>query len=90
MKKKDLSTLETYNRYYGRTLDECYTTCSSAKAVSFRHIREEMESLDGWGLTVLSYNTFMYTCAYKYYNEELDREILVLHTPSKRTEISLD
>lgn len=90
MKKKDLAVFETYNRYRGRSLYDCYNRPSTAKASSWSDIYREMVRLQGWGLTVLSYNTLMYTCAYTYYNAELDSEILVLHTPSTRREIVLD
>lgn len=90
MKKKDLSILETYNRYEGRTLYDCYNATSSVKADSWFSIYTEMVRLKGYGLTVLSYNTFMYTCAYKYYDEIREVEILVVHTPSTRREIVLE
>ena len=41
-------------------------------------IKEEMKENDGYGFFILSYNTFMFTCAYRVNND------LVYYTPSQK------
>lgn len=89
MKKRDYETLQTYNRYYGRTLYECYNKPSTEKVSSWFNIHNEMVSKGGWGLTVLSYNTFMYTCAYTYEYEPTNTKIMVVHTPTSKREFEI-
>lgn len=90
MKKKDNDILNTYNRYYGRTLYDCYNKPSTEKATSWFNIHNEMIANKGYGLTVLSYNTFMYTCAYTYTDESTNTELLVVHTPTTKREFEIE
>ena len=85
MTKQEKGYVYAYNYYYGRTLDDCYNKPSALKFCIWQDIREECYNNDGQVLTVLSYNAFMFTCAY----EIPSKNILVVHTPSKRIEIAL-
>lgn len=64
MNKKFQSVIERYALYAGRTLSDCYANPSQAKINAWDSIRQEMVATNGWGLTVLSYNSQFFTCAY--------------------------
>ena len=86
MTKREQCIVECYNETENRGLFDCYNQPSPYKISAYEDIKSEKISLCGYGLKVLSYNTFMFTCAYKYINEK-GVEILVHHTPTKKEEI---
>ena len=83
MKERDLQILKSYVKYHGRTLEQCYNNPSTAKISAYNAIRREMIENNGDCLTVLSYNTFMFTCAYTYIDGNNDWW-LVYHTPNNK------
>lgn len=85
MTKQEKGYVSAYNFYYGRTLDDCYNRPSTTKSSIWESIREECYTNNGEVLTVLSYNSFMFVCAYEIPQDN----ILVVHTPTKRIEIKL-
>ena len=82
--EKKIDILNTYERYYGRTLHDVYGKCSTKKWNSYNDIKDEMIKLGGSGLTIISFNSNMYTVAYT-----LDTDI-VYHTKTKRELIPLE
>lgn len=85
MTKQEKQYVNTFNYHYGRVLSDCYDRPSFSKVSAWERIREECYNNNGQVLTVLSYNTFMFVCAYEIPQDN----ILVVHTPSKRIEIAL-
>lgn len=81
-KKQQLNIVTSYDRYFERTMYDCYTQPSATKIRAYSDIEHEMYRQDGCGLTVISYNTHMFTCAYL---ESVENEMyLVYHTATKR------
>ena len=85
MSKQGLQILKTMERHYGRTIHHVYGRMSYEKLRAWEQIQDEMSRHDGFGLTILSYNAYMFTCGYFYYND-LGQKILVHRTPTKREE----
>lgn len=85
MTKQEKSIVDNYNYYYGRQIEDCYTKMSAAKSSSWAHIKNEMIVNGGYGLTVISHNTFMYTCAYTMPKD--GGEVLVYHSPTTKKTI---
>ena len=84
--KVQLRIIENYKNSHITTLEQAYKTCSSAKQQSYRDIYEEMLLNKGFGIRILSANTFQYTCAYI---TDLEECTLVYHTASKKVVIPL-
>ena len=82
--EKKIDILKTYNRHYGRTLSDVYGRFSDKKRESYEKIKKEMNSLGGHGLTVISFNSNMYTVAYTLGTD------LVYHTKTRRELIPLE
>ena len=82
--EKKIDILKTYKRYYGRTLSDVYSRCSNKKHESYEKIKNEMHDLGGNGLTVISFNSNMYTVAYTLGTN------LVYHTKTRREIIPLE
>ena len=83
MSKKQSYVVDQLNRYMGRELTDCYAKPSSAKQYAWDTIKREMHVIGGWGLTVLSYNVYTFTCAY-YAVDDAGNTFVVHHTPSKK------
>ena len=68
--------------YYGyRDLFDCYTRPSPIKESIWDSIYNECyNKLEGYGLTVLSANTFQFTCGYIYPDKETGALILRVYT----------
>ena len=82
--EKKINILKTYKRHYGRTLSDVYGKFSNKKLESYEKIKKEMNDLDGHGLTVISFNSNMYTVAYTLGTD------LVYHTKTRRELIPLE
>lgn len=68
---------------YGlRTLEDCYKSYSHDKARSYYNIKLECEELDGYDFTILSANTWQYSCGYVYPDKETGALILRVETAS--------
>lgn len=86
--KKKKEVVERLKREYGRTLFHCYKTPSTKKLKAWETIIYEMYQNDGCGLTVLSYNSQMFTCAYTYC-DRTGKILVSYHTPNYNTVFEL-
>ena len=75
--------------YYGhRRLSDCYKNPSWAKVSAEREIAKEMYNKDGYGYSVISYNTSIFTCGYLF---NRDGELwFAVHTPSYYGEMKVE
>lgn len=87
MTKKQMELVERYNSAEHASVWSCYGKPSWNKVGAEREILDEMNANDGWGYRVTSYNTFHFSCAYKYMKDGM--ETLVYHTSANRWEIPL-
>ena len=76
-----------YQKMYAMRGDYCladaYGSYSSAKASAWKHCEEKRDDYDGWGLKVLSHNTYMFTAGFEFENPETGAIALYIITPSK-------
>ena len=80
--------MRAVNKYGYRYLCDCYNRPSCAKMSAERAIIDEMCSKDGYGYSVISYNTTMFTCGYLFNrNDEL---WFAVHTPSYYGEMKVE
>ena len=75
--------------YYGhRRLSDCYKNPSCAKMSAERAIIDEMCSKGGYGYSVITYNSNIFTCGYLF---NRDGELwFVIHTPTKYGEMKVE
>lgn len=75
--------------YYGyRSIFDCYKNPSWRKISAERAIINEMCSKAGYGYSVISYNTNMFTCGYLF---NKDGELwFAIHTPSYYGEMKVE
>lgn len=66
MKECNKCLLVTFNRYKGRCLTDCYIKPSATKIKIWADLLFDMSEKGGHDLTVLSYNTYMFTAGYTY------------------------
>lgn len=64
MTKRQLAIFESYLRSTKTSLTECYNKPSVRKKAIFNNIIEEVASLDGSDLRVISHNTNIFTVGY--------------------------
>ena len=92
MTKKQISLIESYRnnvlKYGYRFLSDVYERCSIRKKNAELCILNEMEYYNGYGYTIMSYNTTMFTCAYIY--EKGGNKYMVYHTPTNRIEFVIE
>lgn len=86
------SYYERYNdavsRYGYRRICDCYKSPSWAKMSAEREIAKEMHNKDGYGYSVISYNTNIFTCGYLF---NRDGELwFSVHTPSYYGEMKVE
>lgn len=68
------------NNYGYRRIYDCYNNPSGAKVSAEREIVKECDNKDGYGYSVISYNTNIFTCGYLF---NRDNELwFAVHTPS--------
>ena len=68
------------SKYGFRSIHDCYNNPSEAKVSAERAIIDEMRSKDGYGYSVISYNTSVFTGGYMF---SRGREFwFAVHTPS--------
>lgn len=76
--KKARSYVNHYNRtYFPLTLDDVYKSYSVAKLHVWEYCQRKCDSMNGRRLTVLSYNSFVFTAAFEYTHP--DTGVLMLH-----------
>ena len=75
--------------YYGhRKVSDCYNNPSWAKISAERAIIYEMCIKDGYGYSVISYNTSIFTCGYLF---RKDGELwFAVHTPTNYGEMKVE
>ncbi len=77
-----------YHRTPNDGLYDVYTKPSHNKINAYERIYHEMMQAGGYGLKILSYNTFMFTCAYMVQGKD-GALYLIYHTPSKKEVIGV-
>ena len=75
--------------YYGhRHINDCYKKPSCAKMSAEKTIANEIYCRDGYGYSVITYNTNMFTCGYLF---NRDGELwFAVHTPSHYGEMKVE
>lgn len=80
--------MRAVNKYGYRRICDCYKNPSCAKMRVEREIADEMYSRDGYGYSVISYNTSIFTCGYLF---NRDGELrFAVHTPSYYGEMKVE
>lgn len=80
--------IRAVNRYGYRCTCDCYKNPSFAKVIAEKTIINEMYSRDGYGYSVISYNTSIFTCGYLF---NRDSELwFAVHTPSYYGEMKVE
>ncbi len=78
---------QRYQQMYAMSGDNCladaYGSYSKAKADAWKYCEEKRDKYDGWGLKVLSHNTYMFTAGFEFENPETGAVALCIITPSK-------
>ena len=78
---------QRYQRMYAMSGDYCladaYGRYSKAKADAWKYCEEKRDKYEGWGLKVLSHNSFMFTAGFEFENPETGAIALCIITPSK-------
>lgn len=91
--KKAQSLIESYDnaifRYGYRRLHDCYNSYSASKDYAERFIVNTMVDKCGSGYTVISHNTFGFTCGYLY-PDSTGALILRIETPRNTFETRYD
>lgn len=88
MNKRQTNILQLYRVSIDRRLEDVYSTFSTAKRKAYEDCIYDMLSNGGYDFKILSYNTYMFTCAYRY--EDAKGFIhLVYHTATKREDITI-
>ena len=86
MNKRQTNIVKAYRRSTDRRLEDVYSTFSTAKRNAYEYCINDMVNNSGYDFRILSYNTFMFTCAYRY--EDVNGRLhLVYHTANKREDI---
>lgn len=76
------------NKYGYRHLSDCYKNPSGLKVSAERMIAREIYSKDGYGYSVIVYNTNIFTCGYLF---KRDGELwFAVHTPSYYGEMKVE
>ena len=76
------------NKYGYRRLSDCYKNPSGAKMSAERAIADEIYSRGGYGYSVISYNTSIFTCGYLFKRD--DELWFAVHTPSYYGEMKVE
>lgn len=63
-------------------LGDCYRRYSIEKSIAYHKIREEMHSVGGQDLRIISHNCNIFTCGYIYTDRETGVLKFVYHTPT--------
>lgn len=88
MKRNEKVAKENINRYEKSNMlniTDAYTKPSTAKTNIFFNILRDMANNAGWGLKIISYNTFMFTCGYLFTDKETGVIKFKYFTPSYTT-----
>jgi hypothetical protein len=87
--KKARSYVNHYNRtYFPLTLDDVYKSYSVAKLHAWEYCQRKCDSMNGRRLTVLSYNSFVFTAAFEYTHP--DTGVLMLHVETNSNSYDME
>ena len=89
MTKNDNKIIIRYFDSADYSLYHVYKTYSTAKAISFESILQEMRACNGYDMRILSHNSSFYTCAYRW-QDSTGREWLVYHTAYNKRSILIN
>lgn len=80
--------MRVVSKYGYRDISDCYKNPSCAKMRAERVIVDGMHSRDGYGYSVIGYNTSIFTCGYLF---KRDGELwFAVHTPSYYGEMKVE
>lgn len=85
--KKAQNLIHNYEYANASELWQVYDNYSYAKQRAFEWCKERMHELDGYGFRICTFNTFQFTCAFKFMFE--GEEWLQYHTASYTYNIKL-
>lgn len=77
---------ERYSNMYHTDLNDCYNNYSDAKARAWEYCKGLCNKYNGYGLSIISYNTFMFTAGFTYYDAD-NKKHFVFITPSYDADI---
>ena len=69
-KKNAQNALTAWKKSTLVNLTDAYKKPSAAKSHIWNTCRENMAACGGWGLRIISYNTFMFTCGFLFTDPE--------------------
>ena len=81
LNKRQQSILEAYNRSDLYYLHECYERPSWFKMRAYEDCKKTCADMNGWGFTIISYNTCMFSIGFKYVKDGF----VWLHYETNRT-----
>lgn len=79
------ANISAYDKSEMFRIEDAYKTPSPAKHSAFFDILYEMVNNAGWGLKVITYNTFMFTCGYLFADKETGVIKFKYFTPNHTT-----
>ena len=85
--KEALYITDLYERATATSLDEVYGRYSAKKKEAFEYCRNLMAKYNGWGLKILSHNTFVFTAGFEFVSDETGAVNIMYITPSKDTAV---
>ena len=87
-RKEKENLIRSYNNSRLYSLNECYNNCSSRKWKAFKYCLDLKEKYNGKALKILSYNTFMFTAAFEFIEDGVEK--LMYITPSYDRSFPID
>lgn len=93
-KKAQELIYDMFRSYYkGRTLYDCYGSCSSAKVRAWEDIKRQCEELDGENLHITGAGSHFFSCIYAYpiidENGEITDMVIRKETASNTYELTM-
>lgn len=83
--------ISQYNAvFFPLSLDDCYGTYSIAKYQAWEYCKRLCKKLNGKRLTVLSYNSQVFTAAFEYPHPETGEKMLRVETASHAYDMKLE
>lgn len=79
------ANINSYDKSTMTNLTDAYKKPSKAKSSVWFDCRYDMAKNFGWGLKVISYNTFMFTCGYLFTDKETGVVKFKFFTPNHTT-----
>ena len=87
-RRRARAAITTYNRSDMFKLSDAYKTYSTAKARAWNYCESLMKKYDGFGLRVLTYNTFTFTAGFRFFDAETGETMFMYITPNYDTAVS--